>query len=110
MRCKETNERSAMWFSLAFGATMMISSAVFALVPKDAQRVAVVTWPWNTQTSAIHVIARADAKILSAGRLDWIAIASDNQPQLNARLYEAGATFVVDAAFIIACGGVVTKK
>lgn len=105
MGSKEKNEQSAMWFSLIFGAAMIVSSAGFALAPKVGGKVAVITWPWKNEISAIGVISRANARIVTEGRSQWVAIAFDDAPELNTRLYKAGATFVLDANFVIACGG-----
>lgn len=96
--------RQAMWFSALFGAALVLASFGLILAPKTGAKVAVINFPWASQSQAIYTIASADAKIAAVGKVSWIAIAADENTNLVDRLYQAGAFLVLDAALLISCG------
>lgn len=98
------NEAKAMWFSALFGVLLILSSFSLVLAPKAGGKVAVINYPWAHNSQAIFTIAHADANIAALGKVEWIAIAADKNPNLIERLYRAGAFLVIDAAFLISCG------
>lgn len=100
-----TNEnKRAMWLAVLFGSGLLFCSFALSLAPKAGAKVAVFTAPWATNNQAIFTIARADANIAAVGKVEWIAIAADDQTDLVSRLYQAGALLVIDAALLISCG------
>lgn len=100
-------DRRAMWQAIFFGAVMISGATLLAAAPRDAGHVAVMAWPWSGPDAAVQIIARADARIVSSGLFAWIAVASDDRPDLEGRLYSAGAFVVADARFVSACLGII---
>ncbi|MBL1419384.1 MAG: hypothetical protein COC24_002625 [Alphaproteobacteria bacterium] len=104
MKPAKNSEKRAMWLALLFGIGLLLSSFALSLAPKAGAKVAVFTLPWATNNQAIFTIARANANIAALGKVEWIAIAADDQTNLVSRLYQAGAFLVIDAALLISCG------
>lgn len=100
----KNDDKRAMWLALLFGIGLLLSSFALSLAPKAGAKVAVFTAPWAANNKAIFTIARADANIAALGKVEWIAIAADDQTDLVSRLYQAGAFLVIDAALLISCG------
>ncbi|PCI85101.1 MAG: hypothetical protein COB24_14200 [Hyphomicrobiales bacterium] len=104
MKPAKNSEKRAMWLALLFGIGLLLCSFALSLAPKSGAKVAVFTVPWATNNQAIFTIARADANVAALGKVEWIAIATDDQINLVSRLYQAGAFLVIDAALLISCG------
>lgn len=98
------DDKRAMWLALLFGSGLLLCSFALSLAPKAGTKVAVITAPWAKNNQAIFTIARADANVAALGKVEWIAIAADDQVDLVSRLYKAGAFLVIDAAMLISCG------
>lgn len=98
-----TANKSAMLVGLIFGFALIIANTAFAALPKEGERVAVFTWPSADEATVYHVIADADARLVSPGRTDWIAVADGGDRDIVGNLYRAGALFVMDARFAEAC-------
>jgi len=77
--------------------------AGLALAPKAGAPVAVVAPPWATDGEAVRIVAAADGVVVSATRRGGIAVATSDAAGFIGRLYQSGATVVIDAAALSAC-------
>ncbi|MEM1398693.1 MAG: hypothetical protein AAGF58_02375 [Pseudomonadota bacterium] len=101
------SERASFFLALTFGVLAIIGIATVSAIPRPSEPVAVLASPFDrTDPKALEVIAMAEARIISLGGADWIALAAADGPDLVDRLYGAGAFLVLDARFAAACLGV----
>jgi hypothetical protein len=77
--------------------------AGLALAPKAGTPVAVVVPPWASDGEAVRIVAAADGLVVGATRRGGIAVATSGAADFIARLYQSGATVVIDAAALSAC-------
>ena len=87
---------------LSAGAFFVTAST--ALTPQHPDRgVAVVFAPWTTPEAALARTVEAGARFVRFGGPKFVAIAIPDDPGYAARVFAAGAWFVVDPQAIAAC-------
>lgn len=87
----------------AFALCAGLLPAGIALAPKTGAPVAVVAPPWAADGEAVRIVAAADGVVVDATRRGGIAIATSVATDFIARLYQSGASVVIDAAALTAC-------
>jgi hypothetical protein len=74
-----------------------------ALAPKAGAPVAVIASPFADDGAAIRIVAAADGFVLGTTGRGGVAIATSTASDFIARLYQSGASVVVDAGALSAC-------
>ena len=74
-----------------------------ALTPKADAPVAVIASPFADDGAAIRIVAAADGFVLGTTGRGGVAIATSSASDFVARLYQSGASVVVDAGVLSAC-------
>jgi hypothetical protein len=87
----------------AFALCAGLLPAGAALAPKAGAPVAVIAAPWAEDGAAVRIVAAADGFVLGATGRGGVAIAASEASDFIARLYQSGASVVVDAGALSAC-------
>jgi hypothetical protein len=74
-----------------------------ALAPKPGAAVAVIASPWAIDGEAVRIVAAADGLVVGATHRGGVAVATSAAPDFVGRLYQSGASVVIDAAALSAC-------
>ncbi|MCK7614148.1 hypothetical protein [Roseibium sediminicola] len=94
--------RAAKIFGSAYFVACCLLVLMTSVLPSGkGGPVAVFASPWSGP--AVEIVAEADGRIVHAGKLSWIAVTDQSDPDLIARLYRAGAVFVASAIVAQAC-------
>jgi hypothetical protein len=87
----------------AFALCAGLLPAGVALAPKAGAPVAVIAPPWAIDGEAVRIVAAADGVVVGASRRGGIVIATSAAADFIARLYQSGASVVIDAAALSTC-------
>jgi hypothetical protein len=87
----------------AFAMLAGLLPAAAALTPKAGAPVAVIAPPFADDGAAVRIVAAADGFVLGATGRGGVAIATSAASDFIARLYQSGASVVVDAGALSAC-------
>jgi hypothetical protein len=87
----------------AFALCAGVLPAGAALVPKAGTPVAVIAAPWADDGAAVRIVAAADGFVLGTTGRGGVAIATSAASDFIDRLYQSGASVVVDAGALSAC-------
>jgi hypothetical protein len=89
----------AVLFSLAAG---LVPSAL-ALVPRDANAVAVLMFTRSSEGCAAQLVAAADGTLIATTHGGRVAVARFASGDFSAQLYRLGALLVLDAGLVASC-------
>ena len=87
----------------AFAVLAGLLPAAAALTPKAGAPVAVIASPFARDGAAVRIVAAADGFVLGTTGRGGVAVATSAATDFIARLYQSGASIVVDASVLSAC-------
>ena len=87
----------------AFAVCAGLLPAAVALAPKAGAPVAVIASPWAIDGEALRIVAAADGFVLATTGRGGVAIATSAATDFITRLYQSGASVVIDAGALSAC-------
>lgn len=81
-------------FTVGFFLFACGGTAVSAISPERGRPVAVWANPLLDSGNVYNIIGAADGTIIRPGKWPGVALATSDDPEFSAKLYEAGALFV----------------
>lgn len=87
--------------SVYFFVSLLLLGAVVAR--PNGSFVVVVTNPAESAVGNMAVIAEAGGRFVWSGRYSWISVAQSDEPGFVGRLFQAGATMVLNHDLAVGC-------